>query len=110
MTVTGVGAITALAFRTAVDDPERFRNSAAVGAYFGLTPSKYASGEANITGQITKSGDKAVRALLCEAANALLARVSRWGWAKGCRASIRALVHYSAASSKGSDAARAEAS
>jgi transposase len=43
--VPGVGAITALAFGTAVDEPERFLSSAAVGAYFGLTPSKYASGE-----------------------------------------------------------------
>jgi transposase len=82
MTVPGVGAITALAFRTAVDEPERFPNSAAVGAYFGLTPSKYASGETDVTGHITKCGDKAVRALLCEAANALLTRVRRWSWVK----------------------------
>ena len=34
------------------------------------------------TGHITKCGDKAVRALLCEAANALLTRVSRWSWVK----------------------------
>ena len=82
MTVPGVGALTALAFRTAVDEPERFASSAAVGAYFGLTPSKYASGETDYTGHITKCGDKAVRALLCEAANALLTGVSRWSWVK----------------------------
>jgi len=82
MTVPGVGALTALAFRTAVDEPERFPSSAAVGAYFGLTPSKYASGETDYTGHITKCGDKGVRALLCEAANALLTRVSRWSWVK----------------------------
>jgi transposase len=82
MTVPGVGAVTALAFRTAVDQPERFPSSAAVGAYFGLTPSKYASGETDVTGHITKCGDKAVRALLCEAANVLLTRVSRWSWVK----------------------------
>jgi transposase len=45
MTVPGIGAMTALAFKTAVDEPERFSSSAAVGAYFGLTPSKYASGD-----------------------------------------------------------------
>jgi transposase len=77
MTVPGVGALIALAFRTAVDEPERFPSSAAVGAYFGLTPSKYASGETDYTAHITKCGDKAVRVLLCEAANALLTRVSR---------------------------------
>ena len=82
MTVPGVGAVTALAFKTAVDEPARFQSSAAVGAYFGLTPSKYASGETDYTGHITKCGDKAVRALLCEAANVLLTRVSRWSWVK----------------------------
>ena len=35
MTVPGVGAITALAFRTAVDQPERFSSSAMVGATRG---------------------------------------------------------------------------
>ena len=82
MTVPGVGAVTALAFKTAVDEPARFQSSAALGAYFGLTPSKYASGETDYTGHITKCGDKAVRALLCEAANVLLTRVSRWSWVK----------------------------
>ncbi len=94
MTVPGVGALTALAFRTAVDEPERFPNSAEVGAYFGLTPSKYASGETDYTGHITKCGDKAVRALLCEAANALLTRVSRWSWVKrwGLEVLLRAQI------------------
>ena len=82
MTVPGVGPVTALAFKTAVDEPARFQSSAALGVYFGLTPSKYASGETDVTGHITKCGDKAVRALLCEAANVLLTRVSRWSWVK----------------------------
>lgn len=38
MTVPGVGAVTALAFRTGVDIPQRFDNSRMVGAIFGLTP------------------------------------------------------------------------
>ena len=46
------------------------------------TSDKYASGETDVTGHITKCGDKAVRALLCEAANVLLTRVSRWSWVK----------------------------
>jgi len=57
--------------------------TASVGAYFGLTPSKYASGETDYTGHITKCGDKAVRALLCEAANVLLTRVGRNGGVAG---------------------------
>ena len=40
MTVPGVGALVALTFTSAVDDPARFRRSRAVGAHFGLTPKK----------------------------------------------------------------------
>ena len=45
MTAPGVGPITALAFKTGVDYPERFTRSRNVGAHFGLTPRAYASGE-----------------------------------------------------------------
>jgi transposase len=45
MTVPGVGPVVALTYRTTVDVPARFRTSKAVGAVFGLTPSKYQSGE-----------------------------------------------------------------
>ena len=38
MTVPGIGPITALAFVTVVDQPERFKRSRSVGAYIGLTP------------------------------------------------------------------------
>src|SRR4029079_3744591 len=78
MTVPGVGPLTALAFRTAVEDPTRFAKASLVGAYFGLTPRKYASGEVDRTGSISKCGDKLTRTLLFEAANALMTRVQRW--------------------------------
>jgi transposase len=39
MTVPGVGPVVALTYRATVDVPSRFRNSKAVGAVFGLTPS-----------------------------------------------------------------------
>src|SRR6201993_3910279 len=45
MTVPGVGPVVALTYRATVDVPSRFRNSKVVGAVFGLTPSKYQSGE-----------------------------------------------------------------
>src|SRR5688572_8013873 len=82
MTVPGVGPLTALAFRTAVEDPMRFAKASLVGAYFGLTPRKYASGEKDRAGSISKCGDKMTRSLLCEAANALMTRVQRWSWLK----------------------------
>ena len=45
MTVPGVGAVTALTFRAAVDDPSRFKSSRTVAAHFGLTPRRFQSGE-----------------------------------------------------------------
>jgi transposase len=59
MTVPGVGAVTAAAFLATVDDPERFRRSSSVGAYFGLTPRRCQSGDIDYTGRISKRGDGA---------------------------------------------------
>ncbi len=78
MTLPGVGAINALAFCAAIDDPSRFRRSRTVGAYFGLTPRRHASGEVDWSGRISKCGDAMVRTYLFQAAGVLLTRVSRW--------------------------------
>jgi transposase len=75
VTVPGVGAITALTFVTAIDNPERFRRSSDVGAFLGLTPRRYQSGEVDLAGRISKAGDRPARSLLFEAANALMTRV-----------------------------------
>jgi len=56
MTTPGVGAIVALTFAAAVDDPARFRSSRRVGAHFGLTPRKHQSGETDVTGRISRIG------------------------------------------------------
>jgi transposase len=74
MTAPGVGALTALTFAAAIDDPARFRSSRMVGAHFGLTPTKYQSGETDVTGRISKVGDHGVRVALYEAANVILTR------------------------------------
>ena len=78
MTVPGIGAINALAFCAAVGEPGRFRRSRSVGAYFGLTPRRYASGEVDWTGRISKCGDGLVRTYLFEAAGVLMTRVAHW--------------------------------
>lgn len=78
MTVPGVGAVVALTFRTAVDDPTRFRSSRSVGAHFGLTPRKYQSGEVDLTLGISRVGDAGVRTALYEAAQVMLTRVVRF--------------------------------
>src|SRR3954452_7016937 len=82
MTVPGVGALVAVTFKTAVDDPGRFSSSKAVGAHFGLTPKKYQSGETDVTGGVSKVGDAMVRTALYEAANVLLSRTTRFSTLK----------------------------
>jgi transposase len=78
MTTPGVGAVVAMTYKSAIDDPDRFRKSKEVGPYFGLTPRKYQSGEVDRTGHISKIGDETVRAMLYEAANIILSRVTRF--------------------------------
>ena len=78
MTVPGVGAVIALTFRAAIDDPTRFRSSKSVGACFGLTPRRYQSGETDRITSITKAGDAGVRAALYEAAHVMLVRSTKW--------------------------------
>ena len=78
MTVPGVGPIVALGFIATVDDVSRFAKATDVGAYLGLTPRRYQSGEMDYTGRISKRGDSAMRALLYEAASALITRVRRF--------------------------------
>src|SRR5271169_3277794 len=78
MTAPGVGPITALCFLATIDDPTRFKRSRSVVAYVGLTTRRYASGEIDWTGRISKCGDKMLRSYLYEAANVLLTRVAKW--------------------------------
>ena len=72
MTTPGVGPMVALTFRATVDVPARFRNSKAVGAVLGLTPSRYQSGEIDGPRDI-KCGDEMMRVMLYEAAQSMLA-------------------------------------
>ena len=77
MTVPGLGPVVALTYRGAMDAPARFARSKTVGAYFGLTPKRYQSGEIDHSGRISKVGDREVRSTLFEAANVLLRRSTR---------------------------------
>ena len=82
MSAPGVGALVAVTYRSAVVDPGRFAKSRTVGAYFGLTPKKYQSGETDFDGGITKVGDAMVRTALYEAAHIMLTRASRFSTLK----------------------------
>jgi transposase len=78
MTAPGVGPIVALSFVTAIDDPRRFKTSSDVGAYFGLTPQQYQSGETDIMGNASRRGDIMTRCHLVQAATTLLASTKKW--------------------------------
>ena len=78
MGIPGVGEITALSFKAAVDDPARFRSSRPVGAHFGLTPRRFQSGEKDNPGRISHAGDADMRSTLYSAANAMLMRSIAW--------------------------------
>lgn len=74
MTAPGVGPITAMAVVAAFDDAARFRRSSSAGAYLGLTPKRYESGEISRNGRVSKRGDRFTRKCLFEAANAIFCR------------------------------------
>lgn len=88
MSVPGVGAFTALTFVSAIDDPSRFRSSRMVGPHFGLTPTKYQSGETDVNGRISKVGDHGVRVALYEAANVILTRPVKASTLKDCAVAL----------------------
>ncbi|MGO9472472.1 MAG: IS110 family transposase, partial [Rhodomicrobium sp.] len=78
MTVPGVGPIVSLSFVTAIDTPERFRAAEDIGAYFGLTPRKFQSGEVDVDGGISRCGNSMTRKHLVQAATVLLHQSKKW--------------------------------
>lgn len=78
MSVPGVGPVVALSFRASIDDPSRFKHSQDVGAYLGLTPKRFQSGDIDRMGRITKRGDNVCRLHLVQAATVLLTSVKKW--------------------------------
>ena len=85
--VSGVGPLTALSFVLSVEDPERFRSSRSLGAYFGLRPRRSQSGDEDPELRITKAGDDDLRRLLIGSAHYILGPfgpdtdLRRWGFA-----------------------------
>jgi transposase len=70
--VTGVGALTSLAYVLGIDDPHRFRRSRSVGAYLGLVPRRDESGDSRPQLRITKAGSSFLRRLLVGSAHYIL--------------------------------------
>jgi len=77
MSVPGIGPITALAFRVAIEDPHRFSRTRDIGSYLGLTEKRYQSAETDIRMGISKQGDVMARHYLYEAANVMLSTVKK---------------------------------
>ena len=82
MTVPGVGPVVALTYRATIDVPTRFKNAKAVGGVFGLTPSKYQSGEISRFGAMSHCGDEMMPVMLYGAAQVMLTRTNKWSWLK----------------------------
>lgn len=77
-TIPGVGAVTALTFKLEIDDPSRFKKSRTVGAYAGMTPKQYSSGESQKQGRISKTGSRELRMLLCQSAMCMMYNTRTW--------------------------------
>jgi transposase len=78
MTIPGVGMVVAMTYKADIGDPTRFEKSESVGAYYGMTPRQYSSGETIKMGRASKCGSKNVRTLLTEAATVMLTRSKTW--------------------------------
>ena len=78
MTAPGVGMIVALSYKADIGDPARFKKSESVGAYYGMAPRQYSSGETVRQGSISRCGSKEMRTLLTESAVTLLTRSKEW--------------------------------
>lgn len=72
MSMPGVGPLTSSMLVATLDEAGRFTKSRSVGAYLGLTPRQYSSGETTRQGRISRAGPAECRAMLYEAAHCLL--------------------------------------
>jgi transposase len=91
MTAPGVGPVTALHYRSTIDDVRRFPSPGAATAYLGLVPREASSGERQRKGGITKAGPTRPRAALVQAAWTI------WRMARGPAQALHAWVHRLAA-------------
>lgn len=70
--ITGVGALTSLAFVLTLEDPKRYPKSRTVGAYLGLVPKQRESCTIAPQLRITKCGNRYLRRLLVGSAHYIL--------------------------------------
>ena len=72
MTVPGVGVLTAITYKVVIDNPKRFKKPRLVGAYLGMCPTQYSSGQVKRQGRISKKGSRELRMLLASSGMKIL--------------------------------------
>lgn len=96
--IPGVGPITILSYMTTIDDPTRFKYSRLVGAYLGLTPRQFSSGETIKQGKVSRCGSKQTRTLLVSAAKDIIeskkwSKLKAWGLKIARKSGMRVAIH-----------------
>lgn len=76
--IPGIGPITAITYKAVIDNPHRFKKARDVGAYIGLTPTQYSSGDSIKQGGVSKRGSPELRNLLVECAIVILTISKKW--------------------------------
>jgi transposase len=85
LTVSGVGALTAVTFVLTLGEKDRFKKSRDVGCYLGLRPKRHQSGSRDPELGITKTGNRYLRSILVQCAQHTLRKASsdsalrQWG-------------------------------
>ena len=72
MTCPGVGELTASALVAEVGDASQFKSGRELAAWTGVVPSQHSTGGRSTLGSITKTGNKYLRVLLAQCANAVI--------------------------------------
>jgi transposase len=78
MQITGVGLYTAFAIIAVLGDIRRFPSPNKLAGYVGLVPRQHQSGQRAYNGHITKTGDRLLRWLIVEAAQAAVRWDAHW--------------------------------
>ncbi|MFG6508138.1 IS110 family transposase [Sulfitobacter sp. S45] len=78
MSVPGVGPIISTALVAAIGNGSAFERGRDLGAWLGLVPRQYSTGDKPVLGKISKAGNRYLRMLLVQAAQVLLMRPKNW--------------------------------
>ncbi len=78
MSIPGIGPIISTALVAAIGNGSAFERRRDLGAWLGLVPRQYSTGDKPILGKISKAGNRYLRMLLVQAAHVLMMRPKLW--------------------------------